>query len=290
MAASFSLPTVLANLAAGNQPLALIDGDFTALANPLLALGTFGNYYADTGAANAYVITVSSPQTVALAAGLPVQFKAANTNTGASTLAINALGVKNILNADNTALQAGQIPANGIIQVQYDGTSFLLSTLSPVVISGQKVQSFSLVLTVTAGVVQHQIVSDSGNASLGNFSDRINGASATLTTTPTGTDSSTAFAAGAKISSVNANTIILDTAAQTAASFIGGAYLEFASPGGASVFQARGVFNSRNVNGTTRVRLEIQFNANPGGGTLSLSAPFGANGTFLMARFFGYLA
>lgn len=126
MAGSFTLPTVLANLTAGNQPLSTIDGDFTAVYNPLVALSTFGNFYIDSGAANAYVITVSSPQTVALAAGLPIQFKAANANTGASTLAINALGAKNILNANGTALSAGQIPANAIMTVMYDGTQFLL--------------------------------------------------------------------------------------------------------------------------------------------------------------------
>ena len=43
MAASFTLPTVLANLAAGNQALSLVDGDLNALANPLLALITYSS-------------------------------------------------------------------------------------------------------------------------------------------------------------------------------------------------------------------------------------------------------
>lgn len=130
MAGSFTLPTVLANLTAGNQPLSLIDGDLNALANPLLALGTFGNYYTDTGAANAYAITVSAPQTVALAAGLPVQVKATNANTGASTLQINALAAKNILSPNGLALRAGMIPAGGLITVMYDGTQFVLLGIS----------------------------------------------------------------------------------------------------------------------------------------------------------------
>ena len=126
MAGSFTLPTVLANLTAGNQPLSLIDGDLNALANPLLALGTFSNYYVDAGSANAYAITVSSPQTVALAAGLPIQFIAANANTGASTLQINALAAKNILTPSGSALAGGQIAAGAVISVIYTGTSFLL--------------------------------------------------------------------------------------------------------------------------------------------------------------------
>jgi len=126
MAASFSLPTVLANLTAGNQPLSLIDGNLTTLRDPLLSLNTYSNYYTDVGAANAYAITVSAPQVVAQSAGLPVQFLATNANTGASTLQINALAVKNIKNINGSALTAGQIPAAGIVQVMYDGTQYLL--------------------------------------------------------------------------------------------------------------------------------------------------------------------
>jgi hypothetical protein len=131
MAGSFTLPTVLANLTAGNQPLSLIDGDLTTLRDPLLALSTFANYYTDTGAANAYAITVSSPQTVSLAAGLPIQFKATNANTGASTLQINALAAKNILNPNGTALSNAQISAGAVVTVIYDGTQFMLLGAQP---------------------------------------------------------------------------------------------------------------------------------------------------------------
>jgi hypothetical protein len=131
VAANFTLPTVLANLTAGNQPLSLIDGDFNAVANPLLALGTFSNYYTDTGVANAYAITVSIPQTVAQTAGLPIQFKATNANTGASTFQINALTVKNIVHPDGTALGSGEIPAGGIVSIIFDGTSYQLQSITP---------------------------------------------------------------------------------------------------------------------------------------------------------------
>lgn len=128
MAASFSLPTVLANLAAGNQALSLIDGDLTTLRDPLLSLNTFSNYYTDVGTANAYAITVSAPQTVAQSAGLPIQFLATNANTGASTLQVNALAVKNIVRIDGSALVAGDIPAAGLVTVIYDGTSYQLQS------------------------------------------------------------------------------------------------------------------------------------------------------------------
>lgn len=86
----------------------------------------FSNYLVDAGAANAYVVTPAAGITGTLTAGLVLQFKTANANTGASTLNYNALGVKNILNMDGSALSANQILATGITQVVYDGTQFVL--------------------------------------------------------------------------------------------------------------------------------------------------------------------
>jgi hypothetical protein len=80
------------------------------------------NAYPDSGAANAYALSPAS-----VLAGTPLQFKAANTNTGASTLNTPATGVKSLVNADGTALAASQIRANAAVQVVYDGTQFMLS-------------------------------------------------------------------------------------------------------------------------------------------------------------------
>lgn len=126
MAFDTAYPQILANLAAGNEPIAIIDSNFTPLYGGLNSLNTFGNYYADSGAANAYVVTITARQTATLAAGLMVQFKAANANTTASTLNVSGTGAKNILNFNGTALTAGQIPANAVVNVMYDGTQYLL--------------------------------------------------------------------------------------------------------------------------------------------------------------------
>lgn len=123
MAGNFSLPTVLANLTAGNQALSLIDGDLTTLRDPLLALGTFANYYTDTGSSNTYSCTVSSPQTVSLTAGLRLEFLPTNANTGASTFQINALAVKNIF-LNGAALVGGEIKAAVPLVLLYDGTQW----------------------------------------------------------------------------------------------------------------------------------------------------------------------
>lgn len=126
MAFDTAYPQILANLAAGNEPVALIDSNFTPLYSGILSLNTFGNYYVDSGAANAYVVTITARQSVSLAAGLPVQFKASNANTGASTLNVSGTGSKNILRLNGTALGSGDIPANSIVHVVYDGTQYLL--------------------------------------------------------------------------------------------------------------------------------------------------------------------
>ena len=82
------------------------------------------DYVVDTGAADAYVIT-PVPAISAYATGQIFTFKAAHTNTTASTLNVNGKGVTAIKKRDGaTALIAGDITAGQIIQVEYDGTNF----------------------------------------------------------------------------------------------------------------------------------------------------------------------
>lgn len=163
MAFSTTYPTTLANLTAGNEPLSILDNNFTPLYNAMNLLNTYGNYYADSGAVNAYVISITAQQTISLAAGLPIQFKALNTNTGASTLNASATGIKNIVRQDGTSLQAGDISTSGMTCVQYDGTNYVLtspyaatsgSIVVPVrqtVLSGGPLDANGLATTVTWG-------------------------------------------------------------------------------------------------------------------------------------------
>jgi len=80
-------------------------------------------YAADSGSANAYIVTLS-PVPAAYTNGMVVRFKAANANTTASTINVNSLGVKNITKRYNAALIANDILANAIITAVYDGTEF----------------------------------------------------------------------------------------------------------------------------------------------------------------------
>lgn len=119
-----------------------LDNNFLLAYNALNNFQQPSNYLVDSGAANAYVVTAPANTTLALAAGLPLQVKAIAANTGASTLNANATGVKSILNSDGSPLGAGQIQANGIFSVMYDGTQYLLMN--------QFSRGYNLIKTVNA--------------------------------------------------------------------------------------------------------------------------------------------
>lgn len=76
----------------------------------------------DTGAVNAYVIALT-PAITAYTDGLILAFVPANTNTGASTINVNGLGVKNI-QFQGAALVAGNLLAGGYVKLAYNGNHF----------------------------------------------------------------------------------------------------------------------------------------------------------------------
>lgn len=95
------------------------------------ALNNKFTYIADSGSANAISLTLPySPGSYTT--GLLVRFKANATNTGATTINVNSLGVKNLYKyAAGTLgnIVAGDIVSGGIYEAIYDGTQFQLLTL-----------------------------------------------------------------------------------------------------------------------------------------------------------------
>lgn len=83
------------------------------------------SYYTDSGAADAYVVTLR-PVITAYTAGLRILIKASNTNTGTSTLNVNGLGVKTIKKNVSSNLAGGDITSGQVFEVVYDGTNFQL--------------------------------------------------------------------------------------------------------------------------------------------------------------------
>lgn len=83
------------------------------------------DYAVSTGSSNAYAIALS-PALTAHVAGMPIRFKANHTNTGAATLAVNAMSAVAIKRPDGTALQANDILSGAMITTIYDGTNYQL--------------------------------------------------------------------------------------------------------------------------------------------------------------------
>jgi len=88
-------------------------------------LGLDPNIFAATGKKYAVGLHLFQAPLV-LTEGLKISFKAANANTGASTLDINGLGTITIKQRDGSVLQAGDIAAGEIVELTYDGSSFLM--------------------------------------------------------------------------------------------------------------------------------------------------------------------
>jgi len=82
-------------------------------------------YGVDTGALNAAALVLKSPIT-SYVEGLVLYFKGGFTNTGAMTMAVDALGPVAIVNRDGSPLSAGDIPLDSLNTIQYDGNKFQL--------------------------------------------------------------------------------------------------------------------------------------------------------------------
>lgn len=94
-----------------------------------------GQFYTDSGTANAYVLSPVSPFKSPVSAtagegyfnGMVVIYRAGNPNTGPSTVNVNGAGVKNIKKADGTTdPDRGQISTTEDIVLRYNGTSFII--------------------------------------------------------------------------------------------------------------------------------------------------------------------
>ena len=130
MAKPISIPNTFAGSTSA-IPLVYLDQDFSQLSNATNDLATYSNYVVDTGVADAYIANYpANIVTTTITAGLRLQFKATNANTGASNLQVQvnsvSIGSGAIRLTDGSALPANTIVANAIVDVQYDGTNFQL--------------------------------------------------------------------------------------------------------------------------------------------------------------------
>ena len=112
------------NLNAGSQKLTSVSAATLATDAPIASQVQDGSmtYAVDSGGANAYVIALA-PAESAHVGGQVIWFKASAANTGASTLNVNGIGVKDIKKNHGQALIADDIVANQLIGVVYDATT-----------------------------------------------------------------------------------------------------------------------------------------------------------------------
>lgn len=97
------------------------DTSLATTAYVLRAMGTYAINGVDTGTANTCVVAYT-PAFTALVDGMVLWFKAAATNTGATTLRVNGIGAAPaaVVGAANAPLQGGEIVANGKCQVVWN--------------------------------------------------------------------------------------------------------------------------------------------------------------------------
>ena len=94
----------------------------TDSANIAQVQNSFGSFLTVSGTDT--ITATVSPALTAYASGQMFAFVAANTNTGAVTINISSLGAKSITKNGTTALAAGDINANYLFVIVYDGTQF----------------------------------------------------------------------------------------------------------------------------------------------------------------------
>lgn len=92
-----------------------------------------GQFFTDSGTANAYVLSPVSPFKSPVSSGagegyfngMIISFRAGNANSGASTVNVNSAGVKNLKKADGTNVATGDILTTSDVTFRYDGTNFV---------------------------------------------------------------------------------------------------------------------------------------------------------------------
>lgn len=106
----------------------LSGSDLNQLGKSIAGYAGASTYYAESGVADAYVVNPiglkQGPSSIgANHDGLMVRFVPGNNNTGASTINVNAIGVKSITREDGSPLQAGDLSTTRDAWIRWDFSS-----------------------------------------------------------------------------------------------------------------------------------------------------------------------
>jgi hypothetical protein len=179
------------------------------------------NYATSTTGNDTYVVTLS-PVPTSYAAGMVVRMKPDTANTGAATINVNSLGAKDILKNGAAVLADGDIPANSVVTLVYDGTQFILQGVLPLSIAQgttltagaasnadtlhiHSPQTLQAIYDSSSGYVQVDLpfVSSSTGSATGGWA--------------TGTGDATYYAGGVRLAPANSNTVSICTGTYTGA-------------------------------------------------------------------------
>lgn len=150
--------SVLTGGLAGNVPI--FDGVKWAVGPQGTGIPGIFPYGADTGAADAYVVLTPSPPVLSYAPGVGISFLAGNSNTGAATINVQGLGVQSIKRADGADLNAGDIIANQMAILEYDGTNFqLINPYEP-----EKMNASTFAASATGNTTTTQFIANCSSA------------------------------------------------------------------------------------------------------------------------------
>lgn len=142
---------------------ALSGGDLTQLGKGIAGYVASGQFYTDSGTANAKVLTTigAKQSATGYADGFTAVFRNGTLNTGATTVNVSGLGVVNIF-FDGAALVGGEMPAGSLCTVHYDnanGRVDLIPELSQLYSNGSVI---GIGAVPDLGVGLHIKISDSG--------------------------------------------------------------------------------------------------------------------------------
>lgn len=109
--------------------LSQLDTNFGTVFGAINDFATYGNYLVDSsGTPNQITVTIPAGTTFSYSAGVPLQVQIANTNTStAVNINVSLLGNKAVQNIDGSLPSVGQLVAGMILQLQYNGTAFLMT-------------------------------------------------------------------------------------------------------------------------------------------------------------------
>ncbi len=157
--------TVTANIPMGGNKLTGLAAG-TAAADSARLSQVQGGVVSLLGVTGIDTIAASAnPVLTSYATGQMFWFVAAGTNTGATTLNIDALGAKNITRG-TAALAAGDIINGAIVLVVYDGTQFQLLSITRSIQTSSTIASAS---TTNIGAVNAESISVSGTTTITAF-------------------------------------------------------------------------------------------------------------------------